>query len=255
MILPSGFILTYQYNSVQNRTVMIDPDGNSFTYTYDADNRLTVFTDPDACLYTFHYDPTSNLTTLQSGLGSTRVFSYDPTGRKTTIVELNAALSPISTLVDAYDGAGRKTSWNNNGTITTYSNDNANRLTGQQLVDAFATFAYDPVGNVLVKNQQGSNPISMTYNVANQIVTSLQGASLTTYTFDKDGNKTVDNINGSLTSYSYDPENRLTQYINPVNGTSTYSYDGDGLRRNRQDPGGSVTLTIWDGLNYIQERA
>jgi YD repeat-containing protein len=158
-------------------------------------------------------------------------------------------------VVDTFDGAGRKTAWNNNGILTTYTNDNADRLTGQQLAAAYATFTMDAAGNILVKNQEGSSPISMAYNAANQLVTLLQGATLTTYTFDKNGNKTLDNLNGSSITYQYDPENRLLEYNNPANGISTYTYAGDGLRRTRQDPGGPVTLAVWDDRNYLDERS
>ena len=35
---------------------------------------------------------------------------------------------------------------------------------------------------------------------------------------------------------------------------STYSYDGDGLRRSAHEPGGALTTFVWDGDDYLLEK-
>lgn len=253
--LPSGNVMTATYDAVKNRTKLTDPDAGAYSYAYDALNRVASMVVPAGHVYTGQYDAAGRNTTIQVGLGSTRQFGYDPVGRTTSVIELGAALAPIATLVDSYDGIGRKTTSNRDNTVTSYVYDNADRLTGQQLSGAYATFNYDAVGNVSVKWHQGTSPITMNYNAADQIVTSIQGTAVTTYTYDSLGNMTAENNVGSMTGYAYDPENRLTVLTHPDGTFSTYSYAGDGLRRNRQEPGGVVTLTIWDGQDYLQERS
>lgn len=51
-----------------------------------------------------------------------------------------------------------------------------------------------------VKNHEGSDPMSFTYNAFGQIVTMLQGSTTYTYTYDDDGNQTLENRNGARTS-------------------------------------------------------
>ena len=50
---------------------------------------------------------------------------------------------------------------------------------------------YLGVGNVLVKQSQGSAPITTTYDFANRIVTAIQGAVITTLSYDNAGNSTL----------------------------------------------------------------
>ena len=47
---------------------------------------------------------------------------------------------------------------------------------------AVATFIYDSVGNMTVKNHEGSDPMSFTYNAFGQVVTVQQGAVLGVFT-------------------------------------------------------------------------
>ena len=55
------------------------------------------------------------------------------------------------------------------------------------------------------------------------------------------------------TTLTYDKENRLSRHEN--GGTvSTYSYDGDGLKR-AEIVAGAVTTLVWDGSDYLQGRS
>jgi YD repeat-containing protein len=47
-------------------------------------------------------------------------------------------------------------------------------------------------------------------------------------------------------------EDRM-QTMQTAGAISTYSYDGDGLRRRIQDASGTITI-VWDGTDYLQER-
>ena len=96
--------------------------------------------------------------------------------------------------------------------------------------------------------------MSFSYDAANRLATMLQGSAVTTYTSDNTGNLTEENASGSRTSYVYDNENRLTT-VKFSNGTqSAYTFDGDaGLRRTAFEAGGTPTLMIWDGTDYLGE--
>lgn len=119
------------------------------------------------------------------------------------------------------------------------------------IVGLATTFVMDAVGNITVKHQQGSNPLTMAYDAADRLVTSLDATVLTTYTYDDNGNMTSERTKSGVTSYSYDMENRITLVVDPTRTTSTYS--ADGLRRSLH-AGGTLTTFVWDGDDYLQER-
>ena len=116
------------------------------------------------------------------------------------------------------------------------------------------------MGKILVKHQEGSNPITMVYDAANRIETNQQGAVVTTYTSDANGNLTAQNAGGSKTTFTYDYENRLKTILHADSTRSSYTYaggfpvQGEGLRRSHHAPGGNLTTTIWDGSDYLMEK-
>jgi len=93
------------------------------------------------------------------------------------------------------------------------------------------TYTYDPVGNRLTLNA-----VEYTYDDADQMLT----ADDVEYGYDDNGNQTS---RGSDT-FDYDHEDRLTEAV-IGEATSTYAYDGDGLRMSRT-AGGATTNYVWD---------
>ena len=64
---------------------------------------------------------------------------------------------------------------------------------------------------------------------------------------------TLTNPYGGVFVHTYDGANRLTNVRTGAN-RSTYSYNGDGLRRTRQEQGGALGTMIWDGDDYLMEK-
>ena len=242
---------TNTYDQVGNRTLLRDTSDGRHTYSYDALNRVASFVNSESRVYTFSYDADSRRTTVNYGTGD-RLTAYDALSRVVTQVE-RVGGSPILTIVDAYDSAGRKISQLRDAVLMSYTYDSADRLTGQQVAGAFATFTMDAVGNITVKSQEGSSPITMTYNAGSRLVTSVEGAVVSTYTFDANGNQTAVNAGGSRTTYAYDYENRMRTAIDPGGARSTLAYWADGMRR-FLEVGGTRTTFVWDGSDYLQSR-
>ena len=163
------------------------------------------------------------------------------------------------TVVDAFDGIGRKLTHNvvtpTSGLLITYSNDAKGRLLGQQGPGVAATFLYDAVDNTLLKWHQGQNPASMTYDAASRLMTVTVGAMNTTYVFDNNGNMTSERSGIVVTGYRFDYENRMMGIQHSDGTLSTYTYAGNtGLRRTRQEPGDPAErTTVWDGNDYLGE--
>ena len=255
---PGSLVQAYSYDPVMNRSKLVDPDAGIFTSSFDQLDRISALTNPSNETFTLSYDPNSRNTTMLAGNSSSRAIQYDPVSQLTTIIQYKGA-NPVVTIVDAYNGAGWKSSHNVNGTVTTYLNDAKGRLVGQQGAGLTATFVYDAIDNTSVKWHQGQAPMTMAYDLASRIVTMLLGSATTTYQFDKNGNMTLEvpiPPNG-WTTYGFDYENRLTG-VTPefeLGGAITaYSYAGDsGLRRTREESGPPIHTIVWDGSDYLGE--
>lgn len=102
-------------------------------------------------------------------------------GDKTTQIMNVAGVK--TTIMDGYDAVGNRSSRNQDGTTYDWTYDAANRLVSQtSSTSARSTFVYDPEGNTLVKHEQGSDPMTMVYDVASRLTTSQQGAVRTSFT-------------------------------------------------------------------------
>ncbi len=238
----------------ENVATMSDSLGTS-SYGYDDANRLTSQTDPHTFAVIYHYDQAGNLDLLTyPGTNKTVSYTYDALNRvKTVKVDwLN------QTVAYTYDAAGRLDYLNNfNGTITDYSYDNANRLTGIAHTKGGTTIAavqfpeLDGNGNrkqeVRTEAQVPPDPIleslSYTYNA---IKTRLQSAGTDTFVYDDEGQTTS---KGS-TAYTWDAEHRL---ISAGGTAAKYSYDGVGNRL-KAVRAGVTTKYIYDkGGNLLAE--
>jgi RHS repeat-associated protein len=208
--------------------------------------------------------------------GQTIAYAYDFNNL------LNQITTDLGNFTFAYDANNRRTTRTlPNGTTSTYSYDQASRLTGIQTANNAATidnvtYTYDNAGNRLTKTQ---NAINYSYNYDNiyrLINTSPTGTTQApeTYTYDQVGNRltklpdTPPNTNAT-TQYSYDDENRLTGVQITQNGNIkqlTFAYDPfgnrisktilqDGIGTDCQSPNVCPRTTnyVYDGQNIILE--
>jgi len=250
---PGTLVQIYAYDANSNRTLLVDPDGGRYTTTYDPLDRASVLTDSASRVFTGQYDADGRNTTVLAGNSGQTLRAFDPIGRVITLIGATASGTPVMTVIDSYDPGGRKNLTAKNGVVTTYSNDATNRLLGQAVLNGCSTFSYDPVGNVLLKWNQGQAPQTMTYDAASRLVTQLFGASTTLYTYNQAGGMSSESNAGAVTSYTYDGENRMLMMTNPMLQVTTNVYSGDGHRRSWQAYGGPINTQIWDGSNYLGE--
>ncbi len=196
---------------------------------------------------------TGAIKSMNYGNGRRLQMSYDanrqqPAGMK--VDRQDGSDTIIDNAYQYYDSQGR-----NNGRIrqitdnydpgytTQYYYDDYNRLTG-----AYAgpipnwtwsrSYAHDPWGNI-------TNLAGVTQNYAtntsgapatNRVIGDSTGAA---FGYDQAGNMT----SAPGWSYAYDGANRLNQASGP-SGTSTYAFDGDGMRVKQTSNGGSPLLYV-----------
>ncbi len=167
-------------------------------------------------------------------------YQYDPLYRLT-----NANYSGVlsDTFAYSYDSVDNRLTQNNNGVVTNYGYDNANRLTSVNGV----TYSWDDNGNLL---SDGVN--TYVYDQANRLI-SVNGQ--TTFAYNGVGDRLRQTVNSTITNYTLDLNTGLTQVL--ADGTNTYLYgagriaqydttmqyfgaDGLGSVRQMYDPSGVV---------------
>jgi YD repeat-containing protein len=107
----------------------------------------------------------------------------------------------------------------------------------------------------------GSGNIGVTFTtvVDNAMVNGIEvlggaPAGLTTFRYDPNGNLLTATDGTGTTIYAWDSENRLLSVASPLNGTETYTYTSDGMRRQKVTSA-QTTNFVWDGQNVLQERS
>ena len=245
-------VQAYGYDAVGNRTTLTLSGTGTFTSTFDSLNRPYVSQKPDGLLYTMQYDADSRRTTLLLGQGSRRQYAFDANSRLTTQIELNTSNVQICTIVDSYDNVGNRMTQSVDGTTATWTYDNIYRLTGQIKPSQVATYTMDPVGNLLVMWEGGAAPKTMTYDAMDRITTMAEGANLTTYTYTGYNALESETQGERVIQYAYSGQDQLILVTPPNNRKSTYTFDGDGMRRTAQEGNVLPTTMVWEGSDYLQ---
>ncbi len=122
-------------------------------------------------------------------------------------------LSVAKTITYTYDAVGNRLTQNDNGALTNYTYDIANRLTN---VNA-QVYTWDNNGNLL---NDGTS--AYTYDQANRIKTLTQGTNNYAFAYNGLSDRISQTVNSVLTRYALDPAAGLTQVL--ADGTSTYLY-------------------------------
>jgi RHS repeat-associated protein len=286
---PSGAVTSYTYDPAGRMLTVTDPTGAVTTNTYDAAGRLTKTTDALGRSTTFHYDRADRLIWTRDAAGSITRTSYDGAGRVTTTTD---ALGAVTTY--AYDAAGRVTGTTDAlGRSTTMAYDALGQLTSTTDPDGVTqTTTYDRRGHVAaVTNAAGGfqqtsydsmgRPAQVTdsdgvytnyfYDQGGQLLEQAKagldpedpaayGDDRTTYGYDDDGHvtSTVDprgNVPGAdpvefTTTVTYDADGRPVTSTDPLGRTVTTGYDADGRPITVTDPAGNVTTTAYNAVGW-----
>ncbi|WP_431065742.1 RHS repeat-associated core domain-containing protein [Methylotuvimicrobium sp.] len=260
----NGSQVEFNYDSRDNPVTMTDPSGTT-TNSFDELNRLTGHTDPNGFTVAYQYDPAGNLQTLTyPGTNRTVTYGYDDANRLKTVKIDWLSGSPTTTY--HYDGAGRMEQADLfNGSVTNYTLDKADRLTGIQhstYGQTLADYQYtlDNNGNrikavveepikpeALINRSQG-----YTYNAQKNrlLATQLNGTDQATFNYDHEGRLFRIFPHGERpTSFTFDHAHRLIRH-----GNEQYVYDGVG-NRIRATRSGIATKYIVDAAGNLLAEA
>jgi YD repeat-containing protein len=147
---------------------------------------------------------------------------------------LKADASVISSFDYEFDQTiNRTTLQEATGDRLTWSYDKTYQLTAERRSGANAyihTFAYDPAGNRLLKNEDGTRT-TYAYDAADQLRYGDAATGRTTYTFDANGNQQiVREPNGNRTTNTWNYENQMTLTELPTGQRVTMAYNADNRR-------------------------
>ena len=248
---------TYAYD-IQNRLISVTNDGETTSYSYDNNGNLLSTTGAVNTQYTYNQ---ANLLTAQTNrlgenvLGQYSV-SYYLDGNKESIAE-----SGKPTTSYLYDDMGRLTQEVIAGeSQTIYQYDSF--LNRSRKVEK------DESGNVIKTNIYQYNKNNWLLEDRETAGESQENEIIRNFFYDNMGNQTMKTITtiGEATGdpsvtigedpngiqlFEYDPLNRMTKStINNV--TTTYTYDGNGLRQSKTT-NGVTTSHIYDGQNIVMD--
>ncbi len=240
-------LVTYTYNGASKPIQMSDWLGNTTTFAYDNDGNLVT-------------------TTLANGTSTTISNSYDPTDALTdTSVTTSGTKTDLAGLTRNADENIATT----NAPTTTYGYDALNRVT----TGSTANYTYDADSEITSITPSGGSATDYGYDTDGQLCwigsstgtcgSPPTGATLFSYnpTGERTGSVTQ---SGSTTTYGWDQAGNLVcetavntsgySCTNPnSSATSSYTYDGDGLRMSDTPAGGSSQQFTWNTLGSVPE--
>ncbi len=169
--------------------------------------------------YAYTYDNVGNRLTMTEADGSVTSYGYD------RLYRLTNALYPDGRNVSyTYDPVGNRLTLSDDGAVTNYSYDNANRL----LAAGSISYTYDNNGNTISKaNATGTTIYS--YDYANRLVgVAYPDNSASSFSYNPLGKRVVKTDSNGLTYFLHDGYNVLIE-MNSVGATTTQYTTGLGI--------------------------
>ncbi|MBX7222702.1 MAG: hypothetical protein K1Y36_22330 [Blastocatellia bacterium] len=265
-----GKQVQFDYFDTGLRRKVTDPVGNDINYTYDPLNRLQTVTSPyGGASYQYFADDLVQQITVQAG-GQTKAtcgYNYDNAGRVTDVHNQTAGGQTLSRYQVAYQETPKvitlTETQNGQSEVQTFSFGTNNRLTRAQYSNYAVDYTYtDYTGQRQTETATGAVTYNRTYSYdpRGRLERVFESNTLTTTTlgYDADGNVTSKavEVNGGAaqtTQFTYDIRDTLRKVVNPAGQTvGLYEYDYAG-RRIRQEAGGQVTKTTYDGDGILAE--
>jgi RHS repeat-associated protein len=282
---------TFEYDTSDNLTAVIDGIGRRTEYAYDNLHRLISLTQgvpsgagPAVAFWQFAYDASGNRTSMTDPLGNVTQYVYDDRGRLSEVIQadpdgVGPLTSPTTTydfncvnnLVGIADALGR---------ATTYEYDGLRRMVRAILPDPDGAgpntaptveMAYNNVGWVTSETDPLGNATTYTYDAMGRVKSVTQAdpdgagpatAPVTSAVYDAAGQiLSVTDPLGRVTSYTYDDLGRITSVTQPdpdgagslASPQTFYGYDKLGNVTSITDPLGHVTLFGYDNLDRLTQ--
>jgi RHS repeat-associated protein len=252
---PSGYVLTYAYDAVGNRTSLIvgqaaSPAVLNISYTYDTRNRVSSITG-NGKTTSFSYDAAGRRVAAFWPNDTTASYSYNDANELLSLTHsVVGQAPPLAAFAYTYDLSGNRTSMTTLEGVNAYTYDARNWLTSATYPDGRTEqFEYDPVGNRTKRTDSVHGVTTYSYGAGNRLLSDSNG----TYSYDNAGRLIAQTLNGQSRSYQYSFRGQMTSLTDTNGTTFTYDFDGDGNRAKASTSGCLTSRYVYDGPNAILE--
>lgn len=247
---PGGGSVTYTYDENGHTTSIEDPYEEVASFTYDEHGALEDFTSRAGSALSQTFDDHGNLLTSDDGTGNPRTYTWDEQDRLATSSD-----EITGTTTYTYDGDDRIASQ-----VTDPLENSTTRVVDDGLVTSTTdadgvttTYEYDPETRELLSVTDGEdNTTSYERTVdpgtghTTTTITDPGGGETTTVT-DAAGRvlTTTDPLNRTTTN-TYNEKGQLTSVEDPAGAVTSYAYNAVGLLAADIDPYGRATVHFYD---------
>jgi RHS repeat-associated protein len=266
----------WDYDDVNQLTVVTDPNANKVANTYDGAGRLRTATNgfgsTVAATTTFDYDDLSNRTYVKDPLNNVSTGSFNAVGQPVTRTDSTGAATAYT-----YTAS---TGWDETITVagarrSKFEYDPAGRLAAEKRTNPTGTvdisvtgFGYDVAGNRTSVTRPNGAVDTFTYDTMNRLLTSVTdiglGATAATATseagYDIVGNMVrVKDANLNITTTEYNNWGLPSKVVEPsttahptaANREWTVGYNAAGAPITEVRPGGVSVTKSYDNLNRL----
>ncbi|MEV6230014.1 LamG-like jellyroll fold domain-containing protein [Saccharopolyspora shandongensis] len=231
---------SFGYDQAGNQTSSTDAYQATTTMAFDALNQLRSITRPvsgnERITTGYGYDAAGNITRATDGNRNATAFTVNPWGLAESTIEPATAQTPNPadrTYTAAYDAMGRIATLTKPGGVTiTHSYDALGNLVRQAGAGTAAStpdrmFDYDALGRMTTASAPGGVN-TFGYDDRNNLISASGPSGDSSFAFDDEGRLTTATTAAGKVTYGYDPVGRLASAVDPLSGTSAYSYDTAG---------------------------
>lgn len=272
---------TLTYDSLGNLRQVTDLLANKSTFTYDPLGRpvtATSYNGATPLTTTFTYDgpdlvqvkdPLNRIVTLTPDLVGRILSLRDSLGRLSrseydVLDRITAQIDPQGlTARYAYDGNGNLLTFvDPKNQVTRFAYDARNRaISKTDALSKVESYKYDTAGNLIFVTDRKGQVTGFNYDFLNRRIKSSYGATSTTtpvytssatYVYDKANRLTTvqDSLAGNITRAYDNRFDTLTQEVTPE-GTVSYSYHANGLRKTMAPSGGTAITYGYNAANRL----
>ena len=236
-------VVQFTYDSNHRMVTQTDPNGNQTKYSYSGGNVASITPPGNSNGATkLKYDGHGLLTEIESPIGR-QTFAYDAVGNQVRASEIGQS-GP------ALNGNGSRTTYNEAGQATSFTDPRGVPTSGAVDPKFTMTWTYDNAGNLLGTRSPVGVVTTFTYDNAADPVSSSNPGGVTTYVWNEAAlTRTTNAPGGAVTTQSYDPSGNVIAETTPSGGTTTYTYDGLGRAVATTDPAGQRTEVTYDATS------
>lgn len=248
----AGAVTAYTYDERGNLASETDGAGCTEYYTYDENNNPVSYSDKNGNAATLAYDEAGNIVSTSNGDGTGNSFAYDGEGRMVRSISPSGAVTRYAydeegnAIRQITDGLGVISMTYEGGRLTGITDYNGNRT----------TYGYDAYGNRTTVTDALEGTTSTVYDGAGKILSETAADGTTaTYEYDAKGQKTKETITGKTGGtrtavYAYDAAGRMIK-MTTAEGTTAYTYDGEGNVTSITYPDGSRDTLAYDSASRL----